>query len=421
MLSEELLMYLRKRLGERMNILCLTNEYPNKNYPKKDSPWIVPFFAREWVKQGNKVIVIVNSTKFPLICYWGVNLIKPFLMKKYNITESNLSSRIWAKPFDLIDEGVRVYNRPMFKYIPSGNFSETRCKHQVKKITDILDENGFVPDVITGHWLNPQLRLISMLTEHYKCRSAFVFHSEVTKKYINKYNVRKYIKNIHRIGCRSKTNSEILKKNLGLPNDPFVCPSGIPDQYIEGRQATGKTIRDRELQIICAGRLVNYKRIDAVIESCAGFDKNEIGQLTIVGEGQLREELEECAKKNGFSDRIVFTGRVERDTLIKKMYQSDIFALISEREVFGLVYLEAMLQGCIVIAAKGGGIDGIIIDGVNGFLCEQGDPKELSKIISKILRMTDAERKQISEKASETAAQYSDSQTAKKYLSNIME
>lgn len=404
-----------------MNILCLTNEYPNKNYPKKDSPWIVPYFAREWVKQGNRVIVVVNSTKFPLICYWGVNFIKPFLMKKYNIIESNLSSRTWAKPFDLIDEGVLVYNRPMLKYIPSANFTEARCKRQVEIIAGILEENGFVPDVITGHWLNPQLRLISMLTEYYKCKSAFVFHSEVTRKYIKKYNVRQYVKNIHRIGCRSRTNSEILKENLDLPYEPFVCPSGIPDQYIEKRQISGKNIRDRELQIICAGRLVNYKRIDAVIAACAEFGKNEIQQLTVVGEGQLREGLEEYAQKKGFSDRIVFTGKVERDTLITMMYQSDVFALISEREVFGLVYLEAMLQGCIVIAAKGGGVDGIIVDGVNGFLCEQGNSKELSEIISKILRMTDAERKQISAKALATAAQYSDSQVAKMYLSNILE
>lgn len=404
-----------------MNILCLTNEYPNKNYPKKDSPWIVPYFAREWVKQGNRVIVVVNSTKFPLICYWGVNFIKPFLMNKYNITESNLSSRIWARPFDIMDEGVRVYNRPMLKYIPSANFTEARCKHQVEEITKLLIENDFVPDVITGHWLNPQLRLISMLTEHYHCKSAFVFHSEVDSKYIDKYNVGQYIRNIHRIGCRSKTNSEILKKNLNLPYDPFVCPSGIPDQYIEKRQNSDRIIRDRELQVICAGRLVNYKRIDAVIEACSEFEREEICQLTIVGEGQLKEELEEFAKKSNFSDRIAFTGMIERDALIKMMYQSDIFALISEREVFGLVYLEAMLQGCIVIASKGGGVDGIIIDEVNGFLCEQGDSKELSKILSKILRMTDGERKQISEKATETAAQYSDSQVAKTYLSNILE
>lgn len=404
-----------------MNILCLTNEYPNKNYPKKDSPWIVPYFTREWAKQGNRVIVVVNSTKFPLICYWGVNLIKPFLMSRYNITESNLSSRIWAKAFDLTDEGVRVYNRPMLKYIPSSNFTEARCKRQVDIIANLMEQNDFEPDVITGHWLNPQLRLISMLTERYHCKSAFVFHSEVEKKYIDKFNVRQYIGNVHRIGCRSKTNSEILKKNLNLPYDPFVCPSGIPDQYIENRQISRRMIRDHELRIICAGRLVNYKRIDAVIAACSEFKRDELCQLTIVGEGQLREKLENYAEIKGFSDRTVFTGKVERDVLIKMMAQSDVFALVSEKEVFGLVYLEAMLQGCIVIAAKGGGVDGIIIDGINGFLCEQGDSRELSGIISKILRMTDAERRQISEKAVVTATQYSDSQVAKTYLSNILE
>ena len=58
-------------------------------------------------------IVIVNSTRFPLVCYWGVDFVKPFLMKKYNIIVSNLSSRTWAKPFEFDDEGVSVYNRPI--------------------------------------------------------------------------------------------------------------------------------------------------------------------------------------------------------------------------------------------------------------------------------------------------------------------
>ena len=114
-----------------------------------------------------------------------------------------------------------------------------------------------------------------MLVDQYHCKSAFVFHSEVTADYIKKYNVKQYIRNIDRIGCRSKTNSEILKENLGLPYDPFVCPSGIPDQYIEDLQVSGKKIRDRELQVICAGRLVNYKRIDAVIAACAEFEKKK--------------------------------------------------------------------------------------------------------------------------------------------------
>ena len=54
--------------------------------------------------------------------------------------------------------------------------------------------------------------------------------------------------------------------------------------------------------------------------------------------------------------------------------------MISSNEVFKLVYLEAMAQGCIVIASKGGGFDGINVDGQNGFLCEPGDSEQLESI-----------------------------------------
>ena len=405
-----------------MNILILTTIYrdPEDSREAETTP-VVQNFAREWVKQGHSVIAIVNSSRFPLVCYWGVDLVKPFLMKKYNIIESNLSSRTWAKPFDFEDEGVAVYNRPMLKYVPSGNYTESRCRRQVGEIIAILERHDFQPDVITGHWLNPQLRLISMLVDHYHCRSAFVFHSEVTADYIKKYHVEQYIRNIDRIGCRSKTNADILKENLKLPYDPFVCPSGIPDRYILDMQAFDHEIRSGELQLLSAGRLVNYKRMDAVIAACAKFKANEIAQLTIVGEGPLKKELEACAGSCNLSERVLFTGRIERDALIKRMRQSDIFVLISEREVFGLVYLEAMLQGCIVIAAKGGGVDGIIVDGVNGFLCEQGNAEALAKILSQILHMSVAEKQAISRNAAATASQYSDSQIAARYLATITE
>ena len=46
-------------------------------------------------------------------------------------------------------------------------------------------------------------------------------------------------------------------------------------------------------------------------------------------------------------------------------------------KTFGLVYLEAMARGCITVASRDEGFDGIIQDGVNGFLCKSGDETEL--------------------------------------------
>lgn len=402
-----------------MNILCLTTEYPNTAYPKKDSPWIVPYFAREWVKQGHRVIVIINSTKFPRICYLCVNLIKPILQKKYNITETNLSSRVWAEKFDFVDEGVKAYNMPMMKLIPSGNYTDAVLKSQIESIKKILLENGFVPDIITGHWLNPQLMLISMLADSYKCKTAVVFHSEVTQHYIKKYHVKKYIDKIDRIGCRSLTNAKILRENLGLKEEPFVCPSGIPDKYIESDLKTAnRTFADQPLKIISVGRLVGYKRFDTIIKASALLNE-DLSKLTVIGEGQLLPKLKEYAAKLQIESKIVFAGRMERDELQQKMRDNDVFVLVSEKEVFGLVYLEAMLQGCIVVASKGGGVDGIIADGYNGFLCEQGNSNELVNILRKIRSLSVSEKEKISQNAIQTASEYSDSKTAENYLRNI--
>ena len=93
--------------------------------------------------------------------------------------------------------------------------------------------------------------------------------------------------------------------------------------------------------------------------------------------------------------------------------------MISDNETFGLVYLEAMALGCVTIASKGGGIDGIIIDGENGFLCNPGDANDLSRIIDKLRKYDKEELRLISEKAVHTAKMYTDEKVAETYLNAI--
>jgi len=95
--------------------------------------------------------------------------------------------------------------------------------------------------------------------------------------------------------------------------------------------------------------------------------------------------------------------------------------MISSNEVFGLVYLEAMAQGCIVIASKGGGFDGIIVDGENGFLCEQGNHEELAQIYRRINTLSKAEKRIIAQNAIKTASTYTDSNVARRYLDSVIQ
>ena len=112
-------------------------------------------------------------------------------------------------------------------------------------------------------------------------------------------------------------------------------------------------------------------------------------------------------------------GRINRDELQNRMHASQVFVLISKHETFGLVYLEAMLQGCIVIASKFGGVDGIIRDGKNGFLCEEGNEQELIEIFNRIKGLSKREKQKLSQNAVTTAKHFSEYDVAKRYLKNI--
>ena len=83
-------------------------------------------------------------------------------------------------------------------------------------------------------------------------------------------------------------------------------------------------------------------------------------------------------------------------------------------------YLEAMAVGCIPVASRGEGFDGIIIDGENGFLCAAGDSQELASIIKKIRNLSDEEKLRIINKAIETAVNMTDSAVARHYLEEIV-
>ena len=75
-----------------------------------------------------------------------------------------------------------------------------------------------------------------------------------------------------------------------------------------------------------------------------------------------------------------------------------------------------MALGLIPVGSRNEGIDGIIRDGENGFLCEAGNVEELSAIIAQIRNMQHARLLSLSDSAKRTANDFSDFGVAKRYL-----
>ena len=129
------------------------------------------------------------------------------------------------------------------------------------------------------------------------------------------------------------------------------------------------------------------KRIPDIIESFRLIDKKHKTKLLLVGEGPEKFDLEEFVETNGLQDDILFLGK--RDDLPELLSISDVMLLLSEKEAFGLVLLEAFACGVPAVANAIGGIPEVVEDGVNGFLVELGDVQAVADRVTQLLSDSD--------------------------------
>ena len=355
-----------------MRILMLTSVYKDESLGNKDtSTNIVNSFVKEWKKQGHEVLVIHNSHCYPRVIHEIPEKIKKSLAARMGFAISDFNA---VKEKEYQDNGVKVFRFPIKKFIPHSQPGDSVIKRQVNKIIATLKKEKFEPDVITGHWASPQMEIISELKTIYHCKTAVVLHGT---GYIDS------------------------------------------DEYLKNYRLNTEKYRDIETwKITYVGRLVSYKNIDATIKALSEI-KDIRWEFNIVGEGASRTELEELAQKLNCADKIHFWGRVSRDKVMQILEDTHVFVMISTNEIFGLVYLEAMAASCLTIASKNGGVDGIIINTDNGFLCHEADDGELRQIIENITRNDYDTLKKIVEQGYKTVEEYSDYKVAEKYLNDV--
>lgn len=396
-----------------MNIAYLTSEYRDYRLKEGDTfTYISNSFCREWVKQGHNVIVIHNASSFPKILYHLPQFVKNIYEKKKGSTWGSYDS---IKEDNYLDHGVLIYRMPIKKLIPHSSPSDRRLNVQAERIRKIFAEKDFVPDVIIGQWISPQLELIYRLKDFYNCRAAVVLHG---KGYFDSknYPIKEYLSKIDKLGVRSETQATSVMRQLSLDEKPFVCYSGIPDEYVENYSLNTDKFNDvKKWRFAFVGRLVNYKKADVLIRALSKI--NDVDwELNIVGEGAQLSELRHLCDELSCDDKVIFHGKVSRNEVMDILSQCHCFVMISVGEVFGLVYLEAMGACCVTVASIGGGVDGVIKNGINGFLTTEGNEKQLEELLKRITHMSQDRLQKIVTEGYHTAIDFAESKTAEKYL-----
>lgn len=395
-----------------MNILVLSKIYPAHDINIQDTK-VVHYFAKEWKRMGYNVLVIHNFVIFPSPVYWITKLFSKKLATFFGAVVPTVNDyRI--KEFEY--EGIDVVRVPIRKNIPHGMFTRNAIKQHYKTIHDILKKKNFNPDYVVGHWWNPQLQLYKYFKEEYGSINCLVVHNNVNRIRANNYAC--YFEDIDVFGMRSKPIEREFVKKFGSMYKTFHCASGIPEKYI-----VGNDFRDFDnsiLRLCYVGTMIKRKYPISILKALETINQDVNRYIVkFVGDGaELRNIKSRIAKKK-WKNQITIYGAVPRDKVSEVLTNSDCFVMISKDEAFGLVYLEAMGCGCIPIASRNEGMDGIIVEGENGFLCEAGNYRELSILLKKIYNLPDYERRRISNNAVKTASNYTDLLAAKRYIDNV--
>lgn len=196
--------------------------------------------------------------------------------------------------------------------------------------------------------------------------------------------IRKRLKRVRGVVFRSPSIGRRFLAECPVSVPTSCVYSGIEESLIlPGRKISFST--DKPVALMTACNLGKEKGVDTVLFALKELSREWKFRFTIVGDGPERGNLEALAESLGLRESVHFTGSLPREACIDLMSRSDLFIMVSAPETFGLVYIEALARGALVVGSEGWGIDGVIEDGVSGYLIPPGDPSILANRLRTIL------------------------------------
>ena len=145
------------------------------------------------------------------------------------------------------------------------------------------------------------------------------------------------------------------------------------DRLAAGRAELRKLfgLEPGEMVVVSVARLSPEKGLDTLVRAAAAVDPPLT--LLIAGAGSARPELEQLARSLGL--RTVFAGGLSWQQIVEAYVVSDVFALLSLREPWGVVVNEAAACGLpLVLSDRVGAAADLLRDGENGYVVPAGDP-----------------------------------------------
>lgn len=197
-----------------------------------------------------------------------------------------------------------------------------------------------------------------------------------------------------RVYSISKYNIDfILKRENNLNSSKLIVNHcGI---NLKSYEFISKNISSNSVNIVSVGRLVKMKGFDVLIDACKELLKFNLDfNVTIIGDGHLKQNLQQQINTNKLGDRVVLKDYCTPTEVKQYLRNASLFILpcrfdneINTQDGIPVALLESMAIGTPVLSTYISGIPELINDRKNGFLIEPDNALELAQKIISIIKM----------------------------------
>lgn len=220
-------------------------------------------------------------------------------------------------------------------------------------------------------------------------------------------------KNVKKIICVSNAIAGLVKKVVQNPERVITVYSGIDPTRFSDHKATGYIHKEFNIErskrlIANISAIAPHKDYETFLAAAKRVSESRDDcHFLIVGDGNLRDAIQDLAKKLKLTHAVSFTGfRNDIPTLFREL---TLFLITSDTEGLGTTVIDSLCNGVPVIATKAGGIPELVRDGKEGFLCAIADSECLAEKVNLLLD-SEGERAKMSKSAVKRATLFTNEQ-----------